>query len=221
MDNCCDEIDGSLSDSLSSPSWLDPGVDGWADGSGVEVDDNEVDDEVGLNDGIGSSVSFDTGFGSGLIAETGTLVGTGDTVVVDDASEVSDETGDCVVSAGVDDLLVSVLVTLDVDTVGMVEGSDVDIGAGVDIGADADGSAAGVGGGVSGLIVNGGTGVDGFASDDDEIDEVEDAGVTREDDRASDGGCVDNDSGFSTGRSTGDAGTPDGVDDGPVGGIAG
>lgn len=217
MDNCCDEIDGSLSDSLSSPSWLDPGV----DGSGVEVDDNEVDDEVGLNDGIGSSVSFDTGFGSGLTAETGALVGAGDTVVVDDAPEVSDETGDCVVSTGVDDLLVSVLVTLDVDTVGMVEDSDVDIGAGVDIGTDADGSAAGVDGGVSGLIVNGGTDVDGFASDDDEIDEVEDAGVPREDDRASDGGCVDNDSGFSTGRSAGDTGTPDGVDDGPAGGIAG
>ena len=217
MDNCCDEIDGSLSDSLSSPSWLDPGV----DGSGVEVDDNEVDDEVGLNDGIGSSVSFDAGFGPGLTAETGTLVGAGDTVVVVDVSEVFDETGDCVVSAGVNDLLVSVLVTLDVDTVGMVEDSDVDIGAGVDIGTDADGSAAGVDGGVSGLIVNGGIDVDGFASDDDEINEVEDAGATREDDRVSDGDCVDNDSGFSTGRSTGDAGAPDGVDDGPADGIVG
>lgn len=220
MDDCCDEINGSLSDSLSSLSWLDPGVDGSADSSGVEVDDNEVDDEVGLNDGIGSSVSFETGFGSGLTAEIGTLVGAGDTVVVVDVSGVSDETGDCVVSAGVNDLLVSVLVTLDVDTVGMVEGSDVAIDAGVDIGADADGSAAGVDGGVSGLIVNGGTDVDGFASDDDEIDEVADAGVT-EDDRVSDGGCVDNDSGFSTGRSAGDAGAPDGVDDGPAGGVAG
>lgn len=216
MDDCCDEINGSLSDSLSSPSWLDPGV----DGSGVEVDDNEVDDEVGLNDGIGSSVSFETGFGSGLTAETGTLVGASDTVVVDDASEVSDETGDCVVSAGVNDLLVSVFVTLDVDTVGVVEGCDVAIDAGVDIGADADGSAAGVDGGVSGLIVNGGIDVDGFASGDDEIDEVADAGVT-EDDRVSDSGCVDNDSGFSTGRSAGDAGAPDGVDDSPAGGVAG
>ncbi len=221
MDDCCDEINGSLSDSLSSPSWLDPGVDGLADDSGVEVDDNEVDDEVGLNDGIGSRVSFETGFGSGLTAETGTLVGASDTVVVDDASEVSDETGDCVVSAGVNDLLVSVFVTLDVDTVGVVEGCDVAIDAGVDIGADADGSAAGVDGGVSGLIVNGGIDVDGFASDDDEIDEVSDAGATREDDRVSDDGCVDNDSGFSTGRSAGDAGALDEVDDDPAGGVAG
>lgn len=216
MDDCCDEINGSLSDSLSSPSWLDPGV----DGSGVEVDDNEVDDEVGLNDGIGSSVSFDAGFGSGLTAETGTMVGAGDTVVVVDVSEVSDETGNRVVSAGVNDLLVSVFVTLDVDTVGVVEGCDVAIDAGVDIDADADGSAAGVDGGVSGLIVNGGIDVDGFASDDDEIDEVADAGVT-EDDRVSDDGCVDNDSGFSTGRSAGDAGALDEVDDDPAGGVAG
>ena len=172
VDDFCSEVGGSPCGSLCGLSWLDSGVIDWVDGAGVEVGDGETDDEVVLNDGIGSSVSFETGFGSGFVTEIGTAVGAGVAAAAGGALGASDEADDCVVLAGADGLLVSVLVDSDAGTADMVGDGDGDGGAdtGVDSGAGADAGAAVGDGGVSGLMVNGGIGVDGVAAGDGGVD---------------------------------------------------
>lgn len=164
-----------------------------------------------MNGGIGSSVSFETDFGSGFVTEIGTAVGTGVAAAAGGALGVSDETDDCVVLAGAGGLLVSVLVDSNAGTVDMVGvgGTDtgVDGGAGVAVGA-----AVGDGG-VSGLMVNGGIGVDGVVAGDGRIDEAGATGVTDED---SDG-CIDVGSGFSIGCGAAATGALGGVDNDTVG----
>lgn len=123
-----------------------------------------------MNDGIGSSVSFETGFGAGFVTEIGTAVGTGVATAAGGALGVFDEADDCVVLAGDGGLLVSVLVDSNAGTVDMVGvgvgGTDtgVDGGAGVAVGAAVSD------GGVSGLMVNGGIGVDGVVAGDGGVD---------------------------------------------------
>lgn len=168
VDDFCSEVGGSPCGSLCGLSWLDSGVVDWVDGAGVEVGDGETDDEVVLNDGIGSSVSFETGFGSGFVTEIGTAVGAGVAAAAGGALGASDEADDCVVLAGADGLLVSVLVDSDAGTADMVGDGGADTG--VDSGAGADAGAAVGDGGVSGLMVNGGIGVDGVAAGDGGVD---------------------------------------------------
>ena len=125
-----------------------------------------------MNDGIGSSVSFETG--SGFVTEIGTAVGASVAAAAGGALGVSDEADDCVVLAGADGLLVSVLVDSDAGTADMV-GVGVGVGdagadTGVDSGAGADAGAAVGDEGVSGLMVNGGIGVDGVAAGDGGVD---------------------------------------------------
>jgi len=144
-----------------------------------------------LNDGIGSSVSFETGFGAGFVTEIGTAVGVSVAAAAGGALGVFDEADDCVVLAGDGGLLVSSLVGSDAGTVAMAEAGDGDGAAGADTGVDGGaGVAVGVAvgdEGVSGLMVNGGIGVDGVVAGDGEVDEAGATGVTDED---SDG-CID------------------------------
>ena len=114
---------------------------------------------------------------------------------------MSDRADDCVVLAGDGGLLVSSLVGSDAGTVAMAEAGDGDGdgAAGADTSVDGGaGVAVGVAvgdGGVSGLMVNGGIGVDGVVTGDGEVDEAGATGVTDED---SDG-RIDVGSGFSIG----------------------
>ena len=146
VDDFCGEAGDSARDLSCGLSLLGSEVVDWVDGAGVEAGD-----EVVLNDGIGSSVSFETDFGSGLVTEIGTAVGTGVAAAAGGALGVSDRADDCVVLAGDGGLLVSSLVGSDAGTVAMAEGGD------------------------------GGIGVDGVVAGDGEVDEAGATGVTDED----------------------------------------
>ena len=167
-------VDDFSCGSLRDSSGLDSGADDCAGDSELEIDGDETGDEVVLNDGIGSSVSLDAGFGSGFVTEIGTAVGAGVAAAAGGALGASDEADDCVVLAGADGLLVSVLVDSDAGTADMVGDGDGDGDAGADTGVDsgagADAGAAVGDGGVSGLMVNGGIGVDGVAAGDGGVD---------------------------------------------------
>ena len=152
-----------------------------------------------MNDGIGSSVSFETGFGSGFVTEIGTVVGAGVAAAAGGALGAFDEADDCVVLVGDGGLLISSLVGSDAGTVAMAKAGVEDGAAGAGTGVDGGaGVAVGVAvgdGGVSGLMVNGGIGVDGVVAGDGEVDEAGATGVTDEDGD----GCIDVGSGFSIG----------------------
>lgn len=219
VDDFCGKAGDSVRDLSCGLSLLGSEVVDWVDGAGVEAGDGETGDEVVLNDGIGSSVSFETDFGSGFIIEIGTAVGTSVATAAGGALGVSDEVDACVASAGTTGgLLVSSLVGSDAGTVAMAKaevgdgdgaagaGTGVDSGAGVAVGVA-------VGDGVSGLMVNGGIGVDGVVAGDGEVDEAGATGVTDED---SDG-CIDVGSGFSIGCGAVATGLLGGVDNDTVG----
>lgn len=212
-DGFCGEAGSPLCDSSCGWSLLDSGVVDWVDGAGVEAGDSETGDEVVLNDGIGSSVSFETGFGAGFVTEIGTAVGTGVAAAAGGALGVFDEADDCVVLAGDGGLLVSVLVGSDADTVAMAGDGDAGADTGVDSGAGADAGAVVGDEGASGLMVNGGIGVDSVVAGDGEVDEAGATGVTGED---SDG-CIDVGSGFSIGCGAAATGALGGVDNDTVG----
>lgn len=209
VDDFCGKAGGSPCDLSCGLSLLDSEVVDWVDGAGVEAGDGETGDEVVLNDGIGSSVSFETGFDAGFVTEIGTAVGVGVTAAVGGAPGVSDRADGCVVSAGAGGLLVSVLVGSDADTVAMAGDGD----AGADSGAGADAGAVVGDEGASGLMVNGGIGVDGVVAGDGRVDEAGATGVTDED---SDG-CIDVGSGFSIGCGAAATGALGGVDNDTVG----
>lgn len=219
VDDFCGKAGDSVRDLSCGLSLLGSEVVDWVDGAGVEAGDGETGDEVVLNDGIGSSVSFETGFG--FVTEIGTAVGAGVAAAAGGALGVFDEADDCVVLAGDGGLLVSSLVGSDAGTVAMAEAEaeagDGDGAAGADTGVDGGaGVAVGVAvgdGGVSGLIVNGGIGVDGVVAGDGEVDEAGATGVTDED---SDG-CIDVGSGFSIGCGAAATGALGGVDNDTVG----
>lgn len=221
VDDFCGKAGDSVRDLSCGLSLLGSEVVDWVDGAGVEAGDGETGDEVVLNDGIGSSVSFETDFGSGFVIEIGTAVGAGVAAAAGGALGVFDEADDCVVLAGDGGLLVSSLVGSDAGTVAMAEAGDGDGdgdgAAGADTGVDGGaGVAVGVAvgdGGVSGLMVNGGIGVDGVVAGDGEVDEAGATGVTDED---SDG-CIDVGSGFSIGCGAAATGALGGVDNDTVG----
>ena len=201
VDDFCGKAGDSVRDLSCGLSLLGSEVVDWVDGAGVEAGDGETGDEVVLNDGIGSSVSFETDFGSGFIIEIGTAVGAGVAAAAGGALGVSDRADGCVASAEAGGLLVSVLVGSDTGAADMVGVGVGDAGAdtGVDGGA---GVAVGVAvgdGDVSGLMVNGGIGVDGVVAGDGEVDEAGATGVTGEDGDVSGDGCVDVGSSFSIG----------------------
>lgn len=170
-----------------------------------------------MNGGIGSSVSFETDFGSGFVIEIGTAVGAGVAAAAGGALEVFDEADDCVVLAGDGGLLVSSLVGSDADTVAMAGDGAAGADTGVDSGAGVDAGAAVGDGGVSGLMVNDGIGVDGVVAGDGEVDEAGATGVTGEDGDVSGDGCVDIGSGFSIGCGAAAADALGGVDNDTVG----
>lgn len=219
VDDFCGKAGDSVRDLSCGLSLLGSEVVDWVDGAGVEAGDGETGDEVVLNDGIGSSVSFETDFGSGFVIEIGTAVGAGVAAAAGGALGVFDEADDCVVLAGDGGLLVSSLVGSDAGTVAMAEAGDGDGdgAAGADTGVDGGaGVAVGVAvgdEGVSGLMVNGGIGVDGVVAGDGEVDEAGATGVTDED---SDG-CIDVGSGFSIGCGAAATGALGGVDNDTVG----
>lgn len=219
VDDSCSEVGGSPCDSLCGSSSLDSGVVDRVGGSGIEVGDGGTGDEVVLNDGIGSSVSFETGFGAGFVTEIGTAVGAGVAAAAGGALGVFDEADDCVVLAGAGGLLVSVLVDSDAgtaDTVGVGVG-DAGADTGVDSGAGANAGAAVGDEGVSGLMVNGGIGVDGVAAGDGGADGAGVAGVTDEDGGVSGDDGVDVNSGFSIGCGAVATGALGGVDNDTAG----
>ena len=205
VDDFCGKAGDSVRDLSCGLSLLGSEVVDWVDGAGVEAGDGETGDEVVLNDGIGSSVSFETDFGSGFIIEIGTAVGAGVAAAAGGALGVSDRADGCVASAEAGGLLVSVLVGSDTGAADMVGvGVGVGVGdAGADTGVDGGaGVAVGVAvgdGDVSGLMVNGGIGVDGVVAGDGEVDEAGATGVTGEDGDVSGDGCVDVGSSFSIG----------------------
>ena len=217
VNDFCGKAGGSVRDLSCGLSLLGSGVVDWVDGAGVEAGDGETGDEVVLNDGIGSSVSFETGFGAGFVTEIGTAVGTGVATAAGGALGVFDEADDCVVLAGDGGLLVSSLVGSDAGTVAMAEAGVGDGAAGAGTGVDGGaGVAVGVAvgdGGVSGLMVNGGIGVDGVVAGNGGVDEAGATGVTDED---SDG-CIDVGSGFSIGCSAVATGALGGVDNDTAG----
>lgn len=168
-----------------------------------------------MNDGIGSSVSFETGFG--FVTEIGTAVGAGVATAAGGALGVSDEADDCVVLAEAGGLLVSVLVDSDAGTANTVGVGDAGADTGVDSGAGANAGAAVGDEGVSGLMVNGGIGVDGVAAGDGGADGAGVAGVTDEDGGVSGDDGVDVNSGFSIGCGAVATGALGGVDNDTVG----
>ena len=215
VDDFCGKAGDSVRDLSRGLSLLGSEVVDWVDGAGVEAGDGETGDEVVLNDGIGSSVSFETDFGSGFVIEIGTAVGAGVAAAASGALGVSDRADGCVASAEAGGLLASILVGSDTGAADMV---GVEVGdAGADTGVDGGaGVAVGVAvgdGGVSGLMVNGGIGVDGVVAGDGEVDEAGATGVTDED---SDG-CIDVGSGFSIGCGAAAADALGGVDNDTVG----
>lgn len=172
-----------------------------------------------MNDGIGSSVSFETGFGADFVTEIGTAVGVGVVGGAGGALGVSDEADNCVASAEAGCLLVSVLVGSDTgaaDMVGVGVG-DADANTGVDSGAGADTGAVVGDEGVSGLMVNGGIGVDGVVAGDGGADGAGVAGVTDEDGDVSGDDGVDVNSGFSIGCGAVATGALGGVDNDTAG----
>ncbi len=210
VDDFCGKAGDSVHDLSCGLSLLGSEVVDWVDGAGVEAGDEAV-----LNDGIGSSVSFETGFGfgSGFVTEIGTAVGVGVAAAAGGALGVSDEADNCVASAEAGGLLVSVLVGSDTGAVAMAGVGDADADTGVDSGAGADAGAVVGDEGASGLMVNGGIGVDGVVAGDGEVDEAGATGVTDED---SDG-CIDVGSGFSIGCGAAATGALGGVDNDTVG----
>lgn len=219
VDDFCGKAGDSVRDLSCGLSLLGSEVVDWVDGAGVEAGNGETSDEVVLNDGIGSSVSFETDFGSGFVIEIGTAVGAGVAAAAGGALGVFDEADDCVVLAGDGGLPVSSLVGSDAGTVAMAETGDGDgdgaAGADTGVGGGA-GVAVGVAvgdGGVSGLMVNGGIGVDGVVAGNGGVDEAGATGVTDED---SDG-CIDVGSGFSIGCGAAATGTLGGVDNDTAG----
>lgn len=217
VDDSCSEVGGSPCDSLCGSSSLDSGVVDRVDGAGVEAGDGEAGDEVVLNDGIGSSVSFETGFGAGFVTEIGTAVGAGVAAAAGGALGVFDEADDCVVLAGAGGLLVSVLVDSDAGTVAMAEVGDTGADTGVDSGAGVAVGAVVGNGGVSGLMVNGGIGVDGVVAGDGGADGAGAAGATDEDGDVSGDGGVDVGSDFSIGCGAVATGALGGVDNDTAG----
>lgn len=217
VDDFCGEAGDSARDLSCGLSLLGSEVVDWVDGTGVEAGDGETGDEVVLNDGIGSSVSFETDFGSGFVIEIGTAVGVGVTAAVGGAPGVSDRADGCVVSAGAGGLLVSVLVGSDADTVAMAGDGDAGADRGVDSGAGADAGAVVGDEGASGLMVNGGIGVDGVVAGDGGVDEAGATGVTDEDSDVSGDGCVDVGSSFSIGCGAAATDALGGVDNDTVG----
>ena len=211
VDDFCGKAGDSVRDLSCGLSLLGSEVVDWVDGAGVEAGDSETGDEVVLNDGIGSSVSFETDFGSGFVIEIGTAVGASVAAAAGGALGVFDEADDCVVLAGDGGLLVSSLVGSDAGTVDMVGVGGTDTGVDGDAGV-AVGVAVGDGG-VSGLMVNGGIGVDGVVACDGRVDEAGATGVTDED---SDG-CIDVGSGFSIGCGAAATGALGGVDNDTAG----
>ncbi|QHU90529.1 hypothetical protein GWK74_03310 [Candidatus Saccharibacteria bacterium oral taxon 488] len=217
VDDSCSEVGGSPCDSLCGSSSLDSGVVDRVGGSGIEVGDGGTGDEVVLNDGIGSSVSFETGFGAGFVTEIGTAVGAGVAAAAGGALGVFDEADDCVVLAGAGGLLVSVLVDSDAGTVAMAEVGDAGADTGVDSGAGVAVGAVVGNGGVSGLMVNGGIGVDGVVAGDGGADGAGAAGATDEDGDVSGDGGVDVGSDFSIGCGAVATGALGGVDNDTAG----
>lgn len=221
VDDFCGKAGDSVRDLSCGLSLLGSEVVDWVDGAGIEAGDGETGDEVVLNDGIGSSVSFETDFGSGFVIEIGTAVGAGVAAAASGALGVSDRADGCVASAEAGGLLVSVLVGSDTGAADIV-GVGVGVGdAGADTGVDGGaGVAVGVAvgdGGVSGLMVNGGIGVDGVVAGDGEVDEAGATGVTGEDGDVSGDGCVDVGSSFSIGCGAAATDTLGGVDNDTVG----
>lgn len=217
VDDFCGKAGDSVRDLSCGLSLLGSEVVDWVDGAGVEVGDGETGDEVVLNDGIGSSVSFETGFGAGFVTEIGTAVGVGVATAAGGALGVSDEADNCVASAEAGGLLVSVLVGSDTGTVAMAGVGDVDADTGVDSGAGADAGAVVGDEGASGLMVNGGIGVDGVVAGDGGADGAGVAGVTDEDGDVSGDDGVDVNSGFSIGCGAAATGALGGVDNDTVG----
>ena len=186
---------GSLRDSLG----LDSGADDCTGGSEFEIDG----DEVVLNDGIGSSVSLDAGFGSGFVIEIGTAADTGVVLVVGGSVGIGAPAGvdDRVASTETDGLFISGVDDGDGDIAAEVGDGDGDVES--DEASDADTGVDIVGDGVSGLMVSGGIGVDGAAAGEDGVDETEVTDVAGEEGmRVDDDGCVGTDigSGCSVGR---------------------
>ena len=221
VNDFCGKAGGSVRDLSCGLSLLGSGVVDWVDGAGVEAGDSETGDEVVLNDGIGSSVSFETGFGAGFVTEIGTAVGAGVAAAASGALGVSDRADGCVASAEAGGLLVSVLVGSDTGAADMV-GVGVGVGdAGADTGVDGGaGVAVGVAvgdGGVSGLMVNGGIGVDGVVAGDGGADGAGAAGATDEDGDVSGDGGVDVGSDFSIGCGAVATGALGGVDNDTAG----
>ena len=194
-------VDGFSRGSPRDSSGLDSDADGCAGGSEFEIDG----DEVVLNDGIGSSVSLDAGFGSGFVIEIGTAVDTGVVLVVGGAVDIGASAGvdDRVASTEADGLFISGVD--DGDIAAEVGDGDVesDEATGADAGVDIVGDKAVDDDGVSGLMVSGGIGVDGAAAGEDGVDETEVTDVASEEGMGVDGnGCsgVDVGSGCSVGR---------------------
>ena len=210
---------GSLRDSLR--------LDSSADDSELEIDGDETGDEVVLNDGIGSSVSLDAGFGSGFVIEIGTAADTGVVLVVGGSVDIGAPAGvdGRVASTETDGLFISGVGDGDIaaevgDRDGDVESDEATgIGAGVDIVGDE----AVDDDGVSGLIVRGGIGFDGAAVGEDRVDETEVTDVTGEEGMGVDGnGCVGVDVGSGCSVGCGVVGTAalDAIDNDTVGDAA-
>ena len=200
-------VDDFSCGSLRDSSGLDSGADDCAGDSELEIDGDETGDEVVLNDGIGSSVSLDAGFGSGFVIEIGTAADTGVVLVVGgsvgtgaparvDGRVTSTETDGLFISGVGDGDIAAEAGDGDWD----VESDEAtDAGTGIDI----DGNEVVDDDGVSGLMVSGGIGFDGAAVGEDGADETEVTDVAGEEGMGVDGdGCVGTDvgSGCSVGR---------------------
>lgn len=201
-------MDGFSCGSLRDSSGVDAGADDCAGDSELEIDD-ETGDEVVLNDGIGSSVSLDTGFGSSFVIEIGTAADTGVVLVVSGSVGIDALAGvdDRVASTETDGLFISGVGDGDGDIAAEVGDGDWDVesdeASGADAGVDIVGDEAVDDDGVSGLMVSGGSGVDGAVTGEDGVDETEVTDVAGEEGMGVDGdGCVGTDvgSGCSVGR---------------------
>ena len=98
-------VDGFSCGSPRDSSGLDAGADDCTGDSEFEIDG----DEVVLNDGIGSSVSLDAGFGSGFVIEIGTAADIGVVLVVSGSVDIGAPAGvdDRVASTETDGLFIS------------------------------------------------------------------------------------------------------------------
>ena len=181
-----------------------------------------------MNDGIGSSVSLDAGFGSGFVIEIGTAADTGVVLVVGGSVGISASDGvdDRVASTETDGLFISGVGNGGVGVVTEVGDGDVesDEATGAGAGVGIDGNEVVDDDGVSGLMVSGGIGVDGAAVGEDGVDETEVTDVAGEEGMGVDGdGCVGTDvgSGCSVGRGVVGTAALDAIDDNTVGDAAG